>query len=154
MKNIFYYETNLGKIGIAEDGKGITDLYLAEKLSSEDMNIKETPLIKETAKQLQEYLLGQRIEFDVPLSLNGTEFQKLVWNELKDVPYGKTYSYKELAQKIGKPTAARAVGMANNKNPILIIIPCHRIIGADGSLVGYAAGLEIKKQLLDMENNN
>ena len=88
------------------------------------MNIEETPLIKETAKQLfQEYLLGQRIEFDVPLSLNGTEFQKLVWNELKDVPYGKTYSYKELAQKIGKPTAARAVGMANNKNPILIIIP-------------------------------
>ncbi|WP_195940053.1 methylated-DNA--[protein]-cysteine S-methyltransferase [Romboutsia sp. 1001713B170131_170501_G6] len=154
MKNIFYYETKLGKIGIAEDGKGITDLYLAEKLSLEDMNIEETPLIKETAKQLQEYLLGHRIEFDVPLSLKGTEFQKRVWNELKDVPYGKTYSYKELAQKIGKPTAARAVGMANNKNPILIIIPCHRVIGADGSLVGYAAGLDIKKQLLDMEKNN
>lgn len=154
MKSIFYYETKLGKIGIAEDGKGITDLYLANKLSSEDMNIYETPLIKETAKQLQEYLLGERLEFDVPLSIKGTEFQKQVWKELKNIPYGKTYSYKEIAQKIGKPTAARAVGMANNKNPILIIIPCHRVIGVDGNLIGYAAGLDIKKQLLDMENNN
>ncbi|RDY29404.1 methylated-DNA--[protein]-cysteine S-methyltransferase [Romboutsia weinsteinii] len=154
MKNIFYYDTEIGRIGIAEDGQGITNLYLENKLSSEGMTIKETDLIKEAARQLEDYLSGKIEVFDIPLSLKGTEFQKKVWEELKKIPYGKTYSYKELAEKIGKPTAARAVGMANNKNPILIIIPCHRIIGKDGSLVGYAAGLDIKERLLEIEKPN
>ena len=153
MKNIFYYDTEIGRIGIAEDGEGITNLYLDDKLPLEGMNIKETPLIKETARQLEDYLAGKIESFDIPLSLQGTEFQKKVWLELQKIPYGKTYCYKELAEKIGKPTAARAVGMANNKNPILIIVPCHRIIGRDGSLVGYAAGLDIKERLLKIEKS-
>jgi len=151
MKNIFYYETQIGRIGIAQNNEGITNLYIADKLSSEDMEIRETPLIKEAADQLKEYLSGKRLAFDLLLAPQGTDFQRKVWDELQRIPYGDTHSYKQLAEKIGKPTAARAIGMANNKNPILIIIPCHRIIGKDGSLVGYAGGLNMKEQLLKME---
>jgi methylated-DNA-[protein]-cysteine S-methyltransferase len=154
MKNIFYYETQIGRIGIAQNDEGITNVYIADKLSSEGMEIKETPLIKETADQLKDYLSGKRLAFDLRLAPQGTDFQRKVWDELQKIPYGNTHSYKQLAEKIGKPTAARAVGMANNKNPILIIIPCHRIIGKDGSLVGYAAGLNMKEQLLKMEKGH
>ena len=154
MKNIFYYETQIGIIGIAQNDEGITNLYIADKLSSEGMKIRETPLIKEAADQLKDYLSGKRLAFDLPLAPQGTDFQTKVWDELQRIPYGHTHSYKQLAEKIGKPTAARAIGMANNKNPILIIIPCHRIIGKDGSLVGYAGGLNMKEQLLKMEKRH
>lgn len=153
MKNIFYYNTKIGRIGIAEDGEGITNLYMEDKLPSEGMIIKETPLLKKASKQIDDYLDGKIESFDLPLSLKGTEFQKIVWTELQKIPYGETYSYKKLAEKIGRPTAARAVGMANNKNPILIVVPCHRVIGKDGSLVGYAAGLNIKEKLLKLEKS-
>lgn len=161
MGKIFFYNTKIGEIGIVEDGFGITDIYTKdvledkEKLIKENfLTVEETSLINKAYNELEEYFKGERKEFTLKLSLKGTEFQKRVWNELMNIPYGETRSYKEIAIKIGKPTAARAVGMANNKNKILIVIPCHRVIGQDGSLVGYGAGLDIKKYLLDLEKEN
>ena len=101
--------------------------------------------------QVQEYLQGKRVAFDFPYKLHGTEFQKKVWNALCNIPYGETCTYKDIATAIGNPKACRAVGMANNKNPITIAIPCHRVIGASGKLVGYAGGLEMKKALIKLE---
>ncbi|MDP2363536.1 MAG: methylated-DNA--[protein]-cysteine S-methyltransferase [Ignavibacteria bacterium] len=101
--------------------------------------------------QLKEYFAGTRKEFDVPLDIEGTDFQKRVWRELLKIPYGKTISYKALSEKLGDVKAIRAVGKANSQNPIAIIIPCHRVIGADGSLTGYAGGLAIKEKLLHLE---
>lgn len=153
MKNIYYYDTKIGKIAIVENGEGITNIYPAEMLKVDEMEKKETELIKEAVKQLNEYLDGKRKEFDIPLTPEGTEFQKKVWNELINIPFGVTMSYKEIAEKIGNPKAARAVGMANNKNPILVIVPCHRVIGSNGALVGYACGLDVKKELLKIESS-
>lgn len=115
---------------------------------------KETPLIKKTYSQLKEYFAGNRKSFDIPISANGTEFQIKVWKELQKIPYGKTATYKEIAENIGNKNASRAVGMANNKNPIAIIIPCHRVIGTKGDLTGYAGGIKLKKYLLDLEKQN
>ena len=109
------------------------------------------PLLAEAARQLHEYFTGERKAFDLPLSIKGTDFQQAVWNALMDVPYGETRTYGEIAKAIGKPKAARAVGMANNRNPVSIVIPCHRIIGADGSLTGYGGGLNAKEFLLKLE---
>lgn len=150
MKSIFYYSFSIGDIGIAEEDGFITDIFFS-KIREVQGNIIETEIIKKTAFQLEEYLSGERKEFTIPLKPNGTEFQKKVWKELCNISYGETASYGEIAEKIGSPKASRAVGMANNKNPIVIIIPCHRVIGADGSLTGYAGGIEVKKQLLDIE---
>ena len=102
----------------------------------------------------EEYFLGKRKVFGLPLNLTGTKFMKAVWEALLTIPYGETRSYKEIAQMIGNPNACRAVGQANNKNPISIIVPCHRVIGSDGNLVGYGAGLEIKEYLLDFERRH
>ena len=103
------------------------------------------------AGQLRGYFTGQRTEFDLPLALAGTPFQRRVWAELQKIPYGETISYGELAQRIGRPTAARAVGLANGRNPVSIIVPCHRVVGADGSLTGYGGGMERKQHLLAFE---
>ena len=111
----------------------------------------ETTLIKEAYFQLTEYLKGERKTFDLPLNPHGTEFQKRVWKALCEIPYGETRTYKQIAEAIGNPKAVRAVGMANNRNPLLIVVPCHRVIGADGKLVGYAAGLDKKAFLLRLE---
>lgn len=151
MNNGFYYETNIGRLGIVENGRAITHIYFKE-IILQDVNIVETELLREVNNQIQEYFSGKRKIFDLPLAPQGTEFQQKVWNLLKEVPYGKTCSYKDIAGKIGNNKASRAVGMANNKNPIPIIIPCHRVIGANGKLVGYAGGLEVKKKLLYLEN--
>lgn len=113
-----------------------------------------TPLTDTVAAQLVEYFDGKRQMFDFPYRLNGTEFQKKVWNELCKIPYGETRTYKQIAQALGNPKACRAVGMANNRNPITIAVPCHRVIGANGKLVGYAGGLEMKKAILKMEAAN
>lgn len=102
--------------------------------------------------QLREYFSGERREFDVPLRLVGTAFQRLVWEELKKVPFGTTTTYGEIARRIGNPNAVRAVGLANGRNPIPIIVPCHRVIGADGTLTGYSGGLRNKSLLLDLES--
>lgn len=149
MNNIFFYETEIGIIGIRENNKSITDIYFS-KVDTND-NIEETDLIKECFKQLKEYFEGNRVKFDLPLDARGTEFQKKVWNELLSIPYGETKSYKDIAVAIGNEKACRAIGMANNKNPIPIIIPCHRVIGSNGKLVGYAGGLNVKEKLLNIE---
>ena len=104
--------------------------------------------------QLDEYFQGKRTTFSLPFKLTGTPFQLAVWKELQNIPYGKTTSYKEIAQKINKPKACRAVGMANNKNPLPIIIPCHRVIGSNGKLIGYAGGLKLKNYLLELEKSH
>ena len=103
-------------------------------------------------KQLGEYFAGKRRRFDLPLAPRGTEFQRRVWRALTEIPYGKTVSYGALARRIGKPSASRAVGLANGANPLPIIVPCHRVIGADGSLTGFGGGLPIKRQLLALES--
>ena len=155
MKNIFYYNTKIGRIGIEENGIAITKLdFISKDVQEEIIEENETALLKEAIKQLNEYLDGKRSSFDLPLEPKGTEFQKKVWNALKEIPYGETRSYGEIAKIIGNEKASRAVGMANNKNPIAIIVPCHRVIGANGKLVGYAGGLDLKEKLLQLEKNN
>ena len=106
----------------------------------------------EVIRQLQAYFRGELKEFDLPLAMEGTEFQLRVWNELRAIPYGETISYAQLAERIGNPQAVRAVGLANGSNPIPIIVPCHRVIGSDGSLTGFGGGLSTKKKLLDLES--
>jgi len=150
MNNIFFYETEIGIIGIRENNKAITDIFFS-KVDTND-NIDETDLIKECFKQLKEYFEGNRRDFDLPLETRGTKFQKKVWDELLKIPYGETKSYKDIAIAVGNEKACRAIGMANNKNHIPIIIPCHRVIGSNGKLVGYAGGLNVKEKLLNIEN--
>ncbi len=111
----------------------------------------KTPLLERVADQLAEYFAGNRKEFDVPLAPKGTPFQQLVWNALLDIPYGEVRSYGEQAKAIGRPAASRAVGAANGRNPISIIVPCHRVIGANGTLTGYGGGLPLKQWLLEHE---
>lgn len=152
MKNIFFYDTKIGKIAIIDNGKEITNIEIAEDKYSDDFILLETELINNAGKQLLDYLDGLRTTFDLPLNPNGTVFQKKVWNALCNIPYGETRSYKQVAEAVGNNKASRAVGMANNKNPIMIVIPCHRVIGSNGSLVGYAGGLDIKEKLLFLEN--
>ncbi|MFL0246326.1 methylated-DNA--[protein]-cysteine S-methyltransferase [Candidatus Clostridium stratigraminis] len=150
MNNAFYYETKIGKIGIVENGTAITRVDFGE-IIPKDVSLSETALLKKANEELQEYFDGKRQVFDLPLAPEGTEFQKKVWKVLQEIPYGKTYSYKDVAIKVGNEKACRAVGMANNKNPIAIFIPCHRVIGSNGKLVGYAGGLDVKEMLLTME---
>ncbi len=150
MKKIYYYDTYAGKIGIAEEAGAITDIVF----KTIDCPVEETELIRETKRQLDEYFAGNRKDFDVPTRLNGTEFQKRVWLALRDIPYGKTASYKDIAAAVGCPKGYRAVGMANNRNPISIIYPCHRVVGSDGSLTGYGGGLDVKAKLLELERRN
>lgn len=109
------------------------------------------PILIEAERQLREYFAGERIQFDLPLQLNGTEFQKKVWQALRDIPFGKTRSYQDLARAVGSPKASRAVGAASGKNPLSIVVPCHRVVGADGALTGFAGGLGTKAALLALE---
>lgn len=146
----YSYDTVIGEIYIAENDNYICNV----SFSNLDCIKKETPLIKKTYSQLKEYFDGNRNSFDVPISAKGSQFQMKVWKELQKIPYAETATYKEIAENIGNKNASRAVGMANNKNPIAIIIPCHRVIGSNGNLTGYASGIEIKKFLLDLEKQN
>lgn len=116
--------------------------------------LQTTELLSMATIQLDEYFQGKRTVFSLPFKLTGTPFQLAVWKELQNIPYGQTTSYKEIAQKINKPKAYRAVGMANNKNPLPIIIPCHRVIGSNGKLIGYAGGLNLKNYLLELEKSH
>lgn len=116
--------------------------------------LQTTELLSMATIQLDEYFQGKRTTFSLPFKLTGTPFQLAIWKELQNIPYGKTTSYKEIAQKINKPKAYRAVGMANNKNPLPIIIPCHRVIGSNGKLIGYAGGLKLKNYLLELEKSH
>lgn len=150
MCSAYWYEFEIGKMVIVEDNRTITRIYFGEHIPENAGKI-ETPLIRKAHEELEEYFSGTRKVFDLPLAPQGTEFQTRVWKALLNVPYGKTCSYKEIAESIGNGKACRAVGMANNKNPIVIVIPCHRVVGSNGQLVGYAGGLNVKKKLLDME---
>jgi methylated-DNA-[protein]-cysteine S-methyltransferase len=155
MKNIFYYQTVIGLIGIAEKDNHITNLFFTKnKEQIGQYHIMETTIIKNAGEQLQEYLEGRRKEFCLPLAPQGTEFMKNVWNCLTQIPYGTTQSYKDIAIKINSPNAYRAAGNANNKNPIPVFIPCHRIIASNGNLAGYSGGIQIKSFLLQLETNN
>ena len=119
--------------------------------ASDGLIKQETALLLEAKRQLEEYFAGLRAAFSLPLAPEGTEFQKIVWRELENIPYGETRTYGQIAEKIGNPKACRAVGGANHHNPVAVMIPCHRVIGKDGSLTGYAGGVDIKETLLRLE---
>jgi len=148
-KNVWFYNFPVGTMGITEECGMITEVFFGDERA--DFEIFETPLIKKAGEQLKEYFEGKRTDFDLPLLLKGTDFQKSVWKALLNIPFGETRSYKDIAVSISNPDASRAVGMANNRNPIAIIIPCHRVIGKNNNLTGYAGGLEKKQHLLELE---
>lgn len=153
--NYYTYKTKIGTIIIAEEENKICKIEtIREKKESIKGEKKETQLIKEAYRQIDEYLEGKRKEFDLPLLIKGTKFQEKVWNALLTIPYGETRSYGEIAKQIGNEKASRAVGGANHNNPIMIIVPCHRVIGANKKLVGYAGGLDLKETLLKLEEKN
>ncbi len=142
-----HHLTPVGCLTIFANQDGVTRIEFG-KLGQETAC---SPILRQTCQELDEYFAGDRREFSVPLSITGTPFQKTVWSALMRIPYGAIPSYSDIADDIGNAGAVRAVGMANNKNPVPIIIPCHRVIGRDGSLTGYAGGIEIKQWLLDLE---
>lgn len=148
---ILFRATTIGTLGIAERDGSITNLFFQTDTPPAQGTNPATALLKEAFYQLDAYLAGALRCFTLPLAPAGTDFMRAVWKELCKVPYGTTTSYKAIATALGKPGAMRAVGMANNRNPLPLFIPCHRIIGATGKLVGYAGGLELKKKLLALE---
>ena len=145
--SIGHHQTPIGWVTLTANHVGLTKLEFGQIGEA----FRSSPFLSRAMEELDEYFAGERRQFTVPVNPAGTPFQKLVWASLRKIPYGAIPAYSDIASEIGRPSAARAVGMANNKNPIPIIIPCHRVIGRDGSLVGYAGGLGIKRQLLDLE---
>jgi methylated-DNA-[protein]-cysteine S-methyltransferase len=148
-------DSAIGPMYLVASEKGLQGVFWKSQqvtfANSLDSNFKEIKILAQTKSQLDEYLIGQRKVFDIPFDVEGTAFQRQVWEELTKIPYGKTVSYTELACRIKKETAVRAVGSANAKNPLCVFVPCHRVIAADGSLGGYSGGLEIKAKLLELE---
>ena len=164
VKELFWseYASPMGTLLLMASDSGIYRIVLPRKSFKHCLNNlgkrndilltnKDTSLIKQCKKQLSEYFVGKRSHFYLDLDLEGTPFQKKVWRALRSIEYGHTKAYVDIAKKIGNPKAIRAVGMANNKNPIPLVIPCHRVIGKNGSLVGYGGGLELKSNLLELE---
>ncbi len=151
MHCIYKYNSIIGDIFISADENFLLSVQFVNHNFIEN---KENNIIRQTIKQLDEYFRGKRKKFELPLNPKGTEFQKKVWLQLMNIPYGKTATYKDIATLIGNTNASRAVGNANNKNPIAIIIPCHRVIGSNNKLTGYAGGLDKKEKLLNLEKNN
>ncbi len=159
MKYYTTFKTTLCNITLVGDEDGLNHIHLHTGKDESNFNI--SPDWKENKKfftkeitQLKEFSTGNRKTFDIKLNPEGTTFQNKVWEALSSIPYGETYSYKDIAAQIGNTKASRAVGMANSKNPIPIMVPCHRVIGANGKLTGFASGLKIKQQLLDLESQN
>ena len=150
MTEKLYYKSPIGILEIELKNDTIQRLRVVESCSKIS---ERTGYFAEVAKQLDEYFAGKRTKFELNISPNGTEFQKKVWAELLKIPYGKTKSYQEIAETIGNPNAQRAVGSACNKNPILLIIPCHRVVSKFGKLTGFACGVDRKEQLLKLEAN-
>ena len=138
----------VGALRVEADERAITKIWFH---AGEPLTVPSTPLLAELARQLAEYFSGERRQFDLPIAPSGTAFQCEVWHALEEIPYGATWSYAELARHIGRPSAVRAVGAANGQNPIPIVIPCHRVIGSNGSLTGFGGGLGVKQQLLALE---
>lgn len=142
-----YIMTKEGQLEITASASGITSIRFTDKVCEERPNTHTASAVA----QLQEYLRGEREQFDLALDAQGTDFQKRVWKALMDIPYGATCSYGDIARALGNPKAVRAVGAANGQNPISIVVPCHRVIGSNGKLTGYAGGLTRKAWLLSME---
>ena len=150
---LIIFDTPVGQMALAEEGDALTHLWLPGQ-GYPRIAVHETELLGEGKRQLLEYLSGLRRNFSLPLRPQGTEFQREVWRSLEDIPYGETITYGELARRVGRPKAVRAVGQANHRNPLSIFIPCHRVVGANGSLTGYGGGLELKQSLLDLERSH
>ena len=151
---IFFQQTAIGEVGIAEGGGFITNLWFSMEKVPQNIQLSETELIREAFRQLDAYTAGELREFTLPLAPKGTVFMRKVWGALGEIPYGTTVAYRDVATAAGNPKASRAVGMANNRNPIPVFIPCHRVIGSDGGLTGYRGGLDLKRQLLDLERQH
>jgi len=153
--NYAYLETPIGTLLIAGDVEAIHEIYFPKngkaRAPQPDWTESARGPVSNAIRQLKEYFAGKRTDFDLPLAPNGTEFQRTVWQRLQEIPYGETISYGELAKRVGNPKASRAVGAANGQNPIPIVIPCHRVIGANGKLTGFGGGLPIKEKLLALE---
>jgi O-6-methylguanine DNA methyltransferase len=160
MEILFYLRTPspVGPLFLAASTKGLVRLEFEgreQKLNRSAMDLQESSsALSPYLQELSEYFAGKRREFSFPLDLRGTGFQLACWRALLEIPYGETRSYRDIAQAIGHPHAFRAVGMSNNRNPIAIIVPCHRVIASSGSLCGYGGGLDIKRKLLDLEQGN
>jgi methylated-DNA-[protein]-cysteine S-methyltransferase len=149
-------ESPIGTLLLISDGKALRGLYMQDAPNpvtiAPDWEPSEVPFT-DTSAQLSEYFAGRRTTFQIPLALEGTPFQRRVWSALQGIPYGETTSYGEIARRIDQPAAVRAVGLANGRNPISVIVPCHRVIGANGTLTGYGGGLERKRRLLELESD-
>lgn len=148
-------ESPVGRLGIAEQAGAITHLWFESRADSRPAGLpateERTPLLERAQRQLEEYFAGGRRAFDLPLQPQGTDFQRAVWRALVDIPYGETRNYRQMAEAAGSPKGYRAAGLANNRNPIVVVIPCHRVVGSDGSLTGYGGGLDKKEYLLALE---
>jgi methylated-DNA-[protein]-cysteine S-methyltransferase len=147
-------QSPIGELLLVGDGHALHRLHMQEGRTAvpvdPEWRAADEPFA-DVREQLSEYFAGERLHFDVPLAMAGTPFQRRVWDELQAVPYGETTTYGELARRLGLPSASRAVGLANGRNPVAVIVPCHRVIGSDGSLTGYGGGLERKSFLLELE---
>ena len=152
-RNQIVVTSPVGKLRLIASDKGLVAIDVRNVKTSNDQvkNAAAQKILSATKKQLEQYFAGKRTAFDIPLDLEGTDFQQLAWRALCRIPFGKTISYGDQAKNIKKPKAFRAVGSANGKNPIPIIVPCHRVVAGDGSLGGYSLGLKMKKQLLALE---
>jgi methylated-DNA-[protein]-cysteine S-methyltransferase len=149
-------DSPIGPLLLTTDGEALTGIYLDSERGAQpplDVGAEDPahPVLVDAAEQLSAYFAGERDDFDLPLAASGTDFQHTVWAALVEIPYGETISYGELARRVGNPNASRAVGLANGRNPLPIIVPCHRVIGANGTLTGYGGGVERKQWLLDHE---
>jgi methylated-DNA-[protein]-cysteine S-methyltransferase len=158
---LFYKEMKspVGKLKLVASSEALVAVLWEQeppkRVKLDKMNLDpQHPILIEAERQISEYFAGERIRFDLPLQLDGTEFQKKVWQALREIPFGKTKSYQDLARAVGSPEASRAVGAANGKNPLSIVVPCHRVVAANGALTGFAGGLETKAALLALEEKN
>jgi methylated-DNA-[protein]-cysteine S-methyltransferase len=152
MERVIQFDTKFGRMGVAERDGGISRVFLPGEAMGEPASDEGSPLLREAARQMNEYLEGRSQVFDLPLRLEGGPFQVRVWGELSAIPFGETRTYGDIARSVGRAGAARAVGQACNRNPLPLIVPCHRVVGRGGRLIGYAGGLELKRRLLELEN--
>jgi methylated-DNA-[protein]-cysteine S-methyltransferase len=141
------FPTTVGPLTLEGDDHAVTRIGFGAPTAPQG----DSPAVAAAAIQLEQYFAGERTEFELDVELGGTPFERRVWKELRAIPYGETATYAEIARRIGRPGASRAVGRANARNPVAVVVPCHRVIGSDGSLTGYAGGMEMKRALLDLE---
>ncbi len=148
-----YLNTPIGRLRLVSDGDHLVRIDFEGHQDGSAGEEADDPLLEACAEQLRDYFAGKRQYFNLPLAPPGTPFQRAVWQALEEIPFGELRSYRDIAAAIGKPTATRAVGAANGRNPLPIVVPCHRVVGSDGSLTGFAGGLAIKRQLLILEGS-